>query len=94
MTEHCKFESGGSKLSRLSHGRMDTKLCAFDDGYFYNSNVLPCGFFWKHLARAGQSGAICWIPDTLVLNDARAPCMWVYSNPQGRVERNTYVCFK
>lgn len=59
-----------------------------------NTTVMPCGFFWRHLAKNNQQGVQCWIPDTLVLNDGDVSTCWMYSNSKGYVEKNTNASLK
>jgi hypothetical protein len=94
MTDHPKTDSTGSKIGRFNQSRLDMRMCTLESDFTYTSNINPCAFFWKHLSKQNQQGALCWIPDTFVLNDPDVPLMWIYSNAQGCVEKNVNVTLK
>lgn len=79
-----------------------SKLCTMTGSKFNKINnssglqqaVMPCGFFWRHLAKNNQQGVLCWMPDTLILNDGDVPVCWMYSNSKGYVEKNTNASLK
>jgi len=61
------------------------RKCTIEEVFSYDNSISPCAFFWKHLAKHNQPGAICWVPDTFIVNDPDAPAMWVYSNASGHI---------
>lgn len=94
MTDTSKGQLSGSKGQRFNQSKQDMRKCTLETAFSYSANISPCAFFWKQLAKQNQPGAVCWVPDTFIVNDPETPAMWVYSNSQGQVEKNLNVTLK
>lgn len=59
------------------------------ENYSYDQEnpLLPCGFFWSYLCKAGK-GPKVWIPDTFILGQGENQSVWIYSNEKGNVEKS------
>lgn len=66
----------------------------FNDYKYEEDGIKPCTFFWKELVAVPRETVGLLIPDTLVINEREHPLLWLYTNPQGRVEGNSNISLK
>lgn len=69
MSDIPKEGRSSTRWRRFNQSKQDMRLCTLQAPFSYAININPCGFFWKQLAKNNQEGAICWVPDTFILND-------------------------
>ena len=60
---------------------------------YEESGIKPCTFFWKELVACKDTPSVL-IPDTLIVNEREQPLLWIYTNNQGRIEKNVNISFK
>lgn len=62
----------------------------FVENYSYDQEnpLLPCGFFWSYLSKAGK-GPKVWIPDTFILGQGENQSIWIYTNNKGTIEKSS-----
>lgn len=83
------------KRSRLLMLDLEQQSNTIFNGYKYEENgIKPCTFFWKELVSIPRETAMVLIPDTLIINEREQPLLWIYTNAQGRLEKNTNISLK